>query len=692
MAPAEPAAAGRAGNARRRASGFAVTVLCLLLAARISDVVSSGEPGQVPFTLALFVLPLACAVSGGRRLLASYRWPVLAVQGVLTWMPFAVFGGRWQVGIGGLLAGLVLLTVRDRAGWLLAGLLLVTELAVRAGMTGLPGGPALGSGHPQAWFGVLEMTAYYVDDALVFFGIVRLAQIVGEVEQARGQAADLAAAGERLRAARELHAAVGERLADIAAGAATARRVLSRDAAQARTEVAAAGSMARGAVAQARRAAAGDRQLARREPAGPQPAGTVIGARLAWAVVVGLLVGYAAANITYISASGYGGRLLTIAVGDVVLVVALQLYHSGAARQGRRPPAWPVTLAVQAMLVYAFAFPFIWAYVGFFGGFLAGSVLLLVPGQWRWAGYAAVVASFSALYAVLPVRAGFFAGQRIPIVLILLAAETAEVGLTVYALARLAGLARELEVLRHQLAWAAAMRERLRMARDVHDLLGLGLSAVALKADLAGALIGRDDRRAAAEMEEMARIAVGARADIRLVTGEGVRLCLTDELTAGRQILGSAGIAVSADVPPGPLPPAADEVLAPVLREAVTNILRHATATACVIEVTARDGMLRLRVSNDGATKRPPASPPAYGGGQGLANLDARVRAVGGRLASHRSGGRFDLIAEVPLDAPRLEGAEVPGRWRETPPSPQVGSAPGIDDPPSPGHRAGARR
>lgn len=157
---------------------------------------------------------------------------------------------------------------------------------------------------------------------------------------------------------------------------------------------------------------------------------------------------------------------------------------------------------------------------------------------------------------------------------------TATVGLLVYGLTRLAGLARELEGLRGELTLMAAAQERLRVARDVHDLLGLGLSAIALKAGLAAALIGRDDIKAAAEVEEMSRICAAARADIRLVATGDARLSLASEVAAAKQILTSTGIKVTADSPDEPLPAAADEVLAPVLREAVTNVLRHAAATA----------------------------------------------------------------------------------------------------------------
>ena len=132
---------GWPGRPSRRATGYAVAVLCLLMAARLSAVVTAGELGELPFTVALFVLPLLYAFRGTRPLLDRYRWPVLAMQAALTWVPFAVFGAGWQVGIGGLLAGLVLLTVPGRVSWLLAGLL-ATEVMVRAFGTGLPVPPA----------------------------------------------------------------------------------------------------------------------------------------------------------------------------------------------------------------------------------------------------------------------------------------------------------------------------------------------------------------------------------------------------------------------------------------------------------------------------------------------------------------------------------------------------------------------
>lgn len=636
-----PAGSGLPSSASRRATGFAVAGLSLLMAARLSDNVISGLPGEVPFTVALFAIPLLYALGRGRRFLTRYRWQALAVQAVLTWVPFAVFGGQWQVGIGGLLAALVLLNVPGRKSWLLAAAPLAAEVAVRTAVTGLPVTPT--------WFALLYVVTYYLDDALLPFGILRLTQIIGEVEDARRQAADLAVAGERLRAAQSLQASVGQRLAGIATQAAAARHALARDGAAARAQMAAAGIAAREAVARARALAASDSGLDRREPAAVAPAGVVIGARLAWAVLVAVLTGFTVENIGYVFQLHYGAGLTAFAVGDTALAAALQLHHSRAARNGRRPRAWPLTLALQAILVYALVWPFVWAYIGSIGPFLAGSILLLVPGRWRWAGYAAVVASYPVLNTALPLRgSGVLASQRIPATLFW-AATTAGVGLMVYALSRVAGLARQLEGLRGELARMAAVRERLRVARDVHDLLGLGLSAIALKADLIGALIGRDDARAAAELDEMSRICAAARADIRLVTGEGARLSLRDELTAATQFLTSAGLAVSADIPCGSLPAAADEVLAPVVREAVTNILRHSRATVCTVELTAGEGSLRLRVANDGVMPSPGDR------GCGLANLTGRVRSAGGWLESHSADGLFELTAHVPLGQPGID-------------------------------------
>lgn len=299
----------------------------------------------------------------------------------------------------------------------------------------------------------------------------------------------------------------------------------------------------------------------------------------------------------------------------------------------------------RASLAFAPFLPFIDTYGPSMAGFVAGSILLLVPGRWRWAGYSAVITAATVLWVVVPEH-GYTAAERAAVPNIgYTVAAVGGPGLLVYGLSWLTGLARQHEELQDELAQMAVSAERLRVARDVHDLLGLGLAAAALKADLIGRLIGRDDARAIAEIDEVGRVCAAARAELRRVTGDGQLLSLTVELAAARQILAAGGVEVDTRVTGQPLPSAADAVLAVVLREAVTNVLRHAAALACTIRLTAQDGTVRLQISNDGVADLSAASQP----GSGLANLAARVAAAGGNLTSCRSDGRFDLVAEIPL-------------------------------------------
>jgi two-component system sensor histidine kinase DesK len=289
-------------------------------------------------------------------------------------------------------------------------------------------------------------------------------------------------------------------------------------------------------------------------------------------------------------------------------------------------------------------------------GFLAGSALLLVPAAPGRVGFAAVIASLPVLWAVRPVCTLTPTGWHVlPTMdwlggMLFLTVESAALGLLVYGPTRLAQLTVQLEDLRKALARQAVAGERLRVARDTHDLLGLGLSAIAMKADLIGKLIGRDDARAGEEIAEFARICATARADMRLVAGEARDLPLEAEFGAACDVLASAGIdvrmCVSADPPSG-----AATVLVPCVREAVTNILKHSGASYCTLRLTADGtGRLRLLICNDGGDKADSAPLAAAGrAGNGLRNLAARLEAAGGHLTATREDGTFSLAAELPL-------------------------------------------
>jgi two-component system, NarL family, sensor histidine kinase DesK len=651
---ADPAALGLAAS--RRANAIVVAVLCLLLVAKIADGVGSGGPGQVPFVAALFVLPLLYVIPATRHWWTAHRFWLLGAQAVLTYVPVAVFGSSWVLGLSGLLAGLVLLAVAAPASWLLFGALTAAEVAARIGLVGLPAGYGASAG--------LAVVALFVDDALVLFGLTRLADMVAQVNAARSELADLAVSRERLTAAGALRSAVGERLTAVSGRATAALQAADRSPARARELITEAGVLARQALADVRGTTVTDRPSAGTKETAVPGTGAAVAPRLALTVLVVQLAGYWTQTVNNVLGAHFGPGVTGAAIASWLAVVALQLRHSLPSPAGGRPRAWPWTLTLQALLVYGM-FPALGWIAFSFVGFLAGSALLLLPGRRAWAAYAAVVASVSVLLAIWPVH-GTIPRPGIAEVIYLTAATAAGIGLLVYGLSRLAGLAVQLEALRGELARAAAARERARVARDTHDLLGLGLSAAALKTDLIGRLIGRDDARARAEIAELRRICAAASADIRLVTGEGLRLSLDAEFALAREVLVSAGIDLRADMAGGLAPAAADAVLAPVLREAVTNILRHSSARQCTVVMAAGGGVLRLSVSNDGA-----AGPVAGDGGpgHGLANLTARVEAAGGHLISRRAGGRFDLIAEIPMTAGPHVGDGEPA---------SEGSAPGM--------------
>jgi two-component system sensor histidine kinase DesK len=194
-------------------------------------------------------------------------------------------------------------------------------------------------------------------------------------------------------------------------------------------------------------------------------------------------------------------------------------------------------------------------------------------------------------------------------------------------------------------ARAAADRERLRVAQDSHDLLGLGLAAVALKCDLAARLIGRDDTRARAELDALIRLATQTHSDMQTITTGSTDLSLAAELASAHHLLTSAGVAVEVHPATVELPDQAAALLATVLREAVTNVLRHARATRCDIHLLPDLGGIRLKVTNDGVL--PTAARP--GGGCGLPNLNARATAMGGRVVTRSGGDHFDVTIRIPL-------------------------------------------
>ncbi|NUT48776.1 MAG: histidine kinase, partial [Saccharothrix sp.] len=184
----------------------------------------------------------------------------------------------------------------------------------------------------------------------------------------------------------------------------------------------------------------------------------------------------------------------------------------------------------------------------------------------------------------------------------------------------------------------AVTEERLRFARDVHDLLGHRLTVIALKAELAARLSAVDGERAGAEADEVRALAAAALADLREAVHGYRSVELPDQASAIEQVLTSSGVRCTVSVPSG-LPAVARE-LSWALREAGTNVLRHSRARWCTIDVVAGADEVRLTVANDGAHG-------ARGRGSGLTGLAERLARVGGTVRTGEEDGVFTLVATV---------------------------------------------
>jgi two-component system sensor histidine kinase DesK len=243
-------------------------------------------------------------------------------------------------------------------------------------------------------------------------------------------------------------------------------------------------------------------------------------------------------------------------------------------------------------------------------------------------------------------------------------------GGAVLAFRRMATLNRQLREAREDLAELAVTSERLRFARDLHDLLGHSLSLIVLKSELAGQLLeaerpaGGATSHAAGEVRDINEVARRSLAEVRAAVGGYRRVTLAAELAGARAALDAAGIAAVVDEAPRGLPAPVDEVLGWTVREGITNLVRHSAAGTCWIRFeSGRDpdggGWVAVEVTDDGQGGGRATAPA---GGSGLAGLAERAAEHGGRLeAGPRRDGGFRLRVQVPLDpapAPRPRAAE----------------------------------
>ncbi len=191
----------------------------------------------------------------------------------------------------------------------------------------------------------------------------------------------------------------------------------------------------------------------------------------------------------------------------------------------------------------------------------------------------------------------------------------------------------------------ATVAERERIARDLHDLLGHTLSSITLKSELAAKLAQADPARAGLEMREVTRVSRDALREVReAVRGYRTR-DLNTELAAVKGMLAVAEVRLEVAAKMPALPPEREAALALALREAVTNVVRHAHAASCRVELKQTGAEVRLIVADDGVGKRGPD-------GAGLKGMRERAEGLGGTLRVAAQGGtRLELTLPVQVVA-----------------------------------------
>ncbi len=317
---------------------------------------------------------------------------------------------------------------------------------------------------------------------------------------------------------------------------------------------------------------------------------------------------------------------------------------------GSRAPLWfvvaasAVGLAITLVGLASGIVGFIWALVG---GVLLGDIVGGLRARWTAAWVAGATALTTGLgYVVsLPVFAAFGVAPWFGVG----AAAVYVAMMWTLDVERLWWLkaVTDLDDSRRAAAELATARERLRLADDLHDILGHALEVVAFKSELAARLQAVDGERARAEMEAVQCVARESLREVRALVRDNRGIDLVTELAGARAVLGSAGIALRVEGDPASVGAPARAVLGRVLREAMTNVLRHAQPSRCTIEIDIRGGDARLLVVNDGALPPDDSDP-----GTGLAALGRYLDEHAGRLDAGRApDGTFRLYATLPAGA-----------------------------------------
>ena len=214
---------------------------------------------------------------------------------------------------------------------------------------------------------------------------------------------------------------------------------------------------------------------------------------------------------------------------------------------------------------------------------------------------------------------------------------------------------------RAELARAAVAEERLRISRDLHDLLGHSLSLITLKAELAGRVIGTDPERAAREIAELETVARRSLTEVRQAVTSYRQPSLAAELVSSRRMLASAGTECRIQAPSAySLPPAVDALLAWTVREGATNIVRHAAAKHAELVIELTDTTASACLSDDGAGLGK-GSIPGMVSGTGPGTVAAAKGAAGEATALGAGAAGPDGTGEGPRLAAPVAGSGLAG-------------------------------
>jgi two-component system sensor histidine kinase DesK len=349
----------------------------------------------------------------------------------------------------------------------------------------------------------------------------------------------------------------------------------------------------------------------------------------------------------------HGGALwiaggLVIVATFCAIYLPLLMYHEDRPELAKAGLVTIAVLAALACLIYGSAWTPMWIYVSAATGMVLAAV---ASRQVAFLGVLFVGACYLFFCWISHFGLGNTLAVLLPVVLIGVAMIGFRLQLT---------LMHELALARGTVAKLAANDERLRLARDMHDLTGQSLSMITLKSELAAKRLAKlpssAERDAVlTELGDIGRVSRQTLHDIREAVSGYRRPTLAIEVITARNALEAAGIGLDDDAEltlrSGTFDPDTEAVLAWCLREAVTNVIRHSRARHCRIRLTEHQGELSLEVTDDGhgLVGQDPANPA----GSGLRGVSERLSAVGGSLSLGPAtpGHGFRLTATVPVHA-----------------------------------------